>query len=57
MSVKTSLDRSLVELEVKFMRLLETDRESAEFERLYHEVDSQLTAFVTVAEAEIIRAS
>ena len=57
MSVKRSLDRSLLELEAKFMRLLETDRESEEFETLYREVDSELAVFATTVEAEIIRAS
>jgi|GEM_PF-2501613 len=44
MSVEMELDleRSLEQLEAKFMRLLETDRESAEFEALFKEVDREL---------------
>lgn len=55
MKVTMSLDRSLEELEAKFLRLLEIDRRSEEFERLYEEVDRGLA--VAAGEAEITKAS
>lgn len=57
MSVTKSLDRSLDELKAKFLRLLETDRQSEEFKRLYHEVDSELGGLARAAEADITKAS
>lgn len=57
MSVDTSLDRSLVELEAKFMRLLELDRDSAEFDKLYREVDTELSAIVNGSAVAEIKAS
>ncbi len=37
---------SMKALQEKFMRLLETDRDSKEFERLFAEVDAQLDEYV-----------
>jgi len=51
--VEAVLERSLVELEAKFMRLLELDRDSAEFEKLYDEVDKELAALASDDAAEI----
>ncbi|HLS90754.1 MAG TPA: hypothetical protein VK101_05860 [Limnochordia bacterium] len=53
MGVEAVLERSLVELEAKFMRLLELDRDSAEFEKLYDEVDKELAALASDDAAEI----
>ncbi|MFO7318793.1 MAG: hypothetical protein LOD85_09420 [Clostridia bacterium] len=51
MSVETdfALERSLELLEAKFMRLLELDRQSPEFEALFEEVDRQLGALAQEA--------
>jgi len=51
--VEAVLERALVELEAKFMRLLELDRDSAEFEKLYDEVDKELAALASDDAAEI----
>ena len=53
MGVEAVLERSLVELEAKFMRLLELDRDSAKSERLYYEVDQELAALASGDAAEI----
>lgn len=37
---------SMSELHEKFMRLLEVDQDSEEFERLFAEVDAELDAYV-----------
>lgn len=44
MSVELQIDveRWCEQLEIKFLRLLEMDRDSAEFEALYEEVDREL---------------
>lgn len=51
MNVETdfALERSLELLEAKFMRLLELDRQSPEFEALFEEVDRQLGALAQEA--------
>lgn len=57
MNVTDSFDQALQELEAKFHRLLETDRQSEEFECLYREVDRQLGLIARGEEAGAVKAS
>lgn len=52
-----TFELTLKELEAKFLRLLETDRGSEEFERLYREVDQELGALAWADESDAVRAS
>lgn len=57
MSITECFDRSLNELEAKFMRLLVIDRQSEEFERLYREVDAALDVLAKAHDVDVTKAS